>query len=64
MRYETGILLGQGGMGEVYKAWDPLLERPVALKLLRVYSPDAARRLLREARAQARLEHPAVCQVY
>lgn len=64
MRYDTGILLGQGGMGEVYKAWDPALERHVALKFLRVYSPEAARRLLREARAQARLDHPAVCRVY
>jgi serine/threonine-protein kinase len=51
-------------MGEVYKAWDPRLERHVALKVLRVYSEDAARRLLREARAQAQVDHPNVCRVY
>ena len=64
MRYETGILLGRGGVGEVYQSWDPTLKRHVALKVLRVYSDEAARRLLREARAQAALEHPNICQVY
>lgn len=64
MRYDTGILLGQGGMGEVYKAWDPTLERAVALKILHSYSADSARRLLREARAQASLDHPNICRVY
>ncbi|MEM7481799.1 MAG: protein kinase [Acidobacteriota bacterium] len=64
MRYETGTVLGRGGMGEVYKVWDPLLERHVALKVLRSYSEEAAGRLLREARAQARLDHPHICRVY
>ncbi|MEM9293246.1 MAG: protein kinase [Acidobacteriota bacterium] len=64
MRYTTGTLLGRGGMGEVYKAWDPVLERPVALKILHTRSPEAVERLLREARAQARLDHPNICRVY
>lgn len=64
MDYRTGILVGRGGMGEVYRAWDPVLERPVALKYLRVSDPDQVARLQQEARAQARIDHPAVCRVY
>ena len=59
----TGVL-GVGGMGVVYRAWDPVLCREVALKLLRRDSPARKDRLLREARAQARLEHPGVCRIY
>jgi len=64
MRYETGELLGQGGMGEVYRAFDPALQRPVALKFLRREEPRQIERLLREARAQAKVEHELVCKVY
>jgi uncharacterized RDD family membrane protein YckC len=59
--------LGHGGMGEVYLATDLALDRPVALKLLpRSVAADAGRRerLLREARAQARINHPHVCHIY
>jgi serine/threonine protein kinase/Tfp pilus assembly protein PilF len=59
--------LGQGGMGVVYKAYDPELDRPVALKLVRTSDEDTARghnRLLREAQALARLQHPNVIAVY
>ncbi len=63
-RYEVGELLGTGGMGAVYRAWDPRLRRAVALKLLTRPDPEQAARLLREARAQARLEHPHVCRVF
>ncbi len=59
----TGVL-GVGGMGVVYRAWDPQLRREVALKLLHRDSPARKERLLREARAQARLEHPGICRVY
>jgi serine/threonine-protein kinase len=51
-------------MGEVCKAWDEGLQRHVALKLLRWDDPDLVQRLLREARAQARLDHPNICRVY
>ena len=62
--YRVGGLLGQGGMGAVYRAWDVRLERFVALKMLRVDDEERARRLLAEACAQARVEHPYVCKVY
>src|SRR5262245_17647539 len=54
-------------MGEVYLATDLALERPVALKLLgREVAGDAdlRERFFREARAQARLQHPNVCHIY
>ncbi|NPC86331.1 serine/threonine protein kinase, partial [Pyxidicoccus fallax] len=62
-------LLGQGGMGVVYAAYDPDLDRKVALKLLRVTGPDAdleagRTRLLREAQAMARISHPNVIPVF
>jgi serine/threonine-protein kinase len=63
-RYELLDLLGKGGMGMVYRARDRRLDRIVAIKFLRVADPDATMRFLREARAQARIEHPHVCRVY
>jgi eukaryotic-like serine/threonine-protein kinase len=61
-------LLGKGGMGEVYAALDPELDRKVAIKLLRggteSDSPDGRMRLLREAQAIARVSHPNVVVVY
>lgn len=62
--YEIEQLLGKGGVGLVYLAFDHRLRRRVALKLLRTDDPEAADRLLEEARAQARVEHENVCQVY
>jgi eukaryotic-like serine/threonine-protein kinase len=57
--------VGAGGMGVVYAAYDPQLERKVALKLLRPDRSSATRsRLLREAQALARLAHPNVVSVY
>ncbi|MEM7049569.1 MAG: serine/threonine-protein kinase [Acidobacteriota bacterium] len=64
-RYVVLALAGEGAHGRVYAAWDPQLDRKVALKVLR--SPDsdrARRRLLREAKALAQLTHPNVLPVY
>src|SRR5450432_3491496 len=59
-------LVGRGGMGEVYAAYDPELDRKVAIKLLRARSEaaDGKTRLLREAQAIAKLQHPNVVVVY
>ncbi len=62
-KYEIVGVLGEGGMGVVYRARDPDLERDVALKLLpphAVGDPDARAELLAEARRVARLDHPHV----
>ena len=58
--------LGAGGMGEVYLATDVALDRPVAVKVLPsgVTSGAARERLIREARAQARIQHPNVAHIY
>lgn len=63
-RYELTQFLGEGGMGRVWKARDPRLQRHVALKLLRHGEAELVERLVREARAQAQVEHPNVCRVY
>lgn len=66
-RYHILSRIGEGGMGEVYLAEDPSLGRKVALKFLQAQhaADEAAReRLLREAQAAARLDHPFVCKVY
>jgi uncharacterized RDD family membrane protein YckC len=65
--FEIRAQLGQGGMGTVYLAHDLSLDRPVAIKVLRrelASSPDLVGRLVLEARAQARLQHPNVVNVY
>jgi serine/threonine protein kinase len=65
-RYEIRRLVGAGAMGRVYAAYDRVLDRTVALKLLRpgTASPRLERRLLREAKAMARLSHPSVITVF
>lgn len=63
-RYQLLSLIGRGGMGRVYRARDPRLGRFVAIKLLRHDEPELVARFLREAQAQARVEHPAICRVY
>jgi hypothetical protein len=64
-RYRILEILGQGGMGTVYKALDTRLQRLVALKVLQ-FAPDAEskQRFLTEAEALARLSHPNIPQVY
>jgi len=65
-RYKIVHRVGSGGMGTVYSAFDPTLDRTVALKVLhdKVESADAEQRLLREAQAMARLSHPNVVTVH
>ena len=63
-RFRVERFLGAGGMGKVFRAFDRKLERAVALKLLTLPDAQAAKRFLAEARAQARVDHPNVCQVF
>ncbi|WAS96709.1 serine/threonine-protein kinase [Nannocystis poenicansa] len=65
-RYTLADLLGSGGMGLVYRAHDPVLDRDVAVKLIHALDvlPADRERLLREARAMARLSHPNVLTVF
>jgi serine/threonine-protein kinase len=64
-RYELGAVIGRGGMGEVVEALDPHIGRSIAVKRMHgAPSADATGRFLREARIQARLDHPAIVPVY
>ena len=62
--YEIVSALGAGGMGEVYKARDPKLQRAVAIKVLATQDADASARLLQEARAASALNHPNICTIH
>jgi WD40 repeat protein len=65
-RFELRAALGQGGFGRVYRAYDPQLDREVALKVPRLAAdqPGQARRFLGEAKAAARLRHPNIVAVF
>lgn len=66
-RFQIRKKLGQGGYGSVYLAYDPTLEREIALKLPRqrnVWSPLQTQAFLKEARIAARLKHPHVTTIY
>src|SRR5205814_9159828 len=63
-KYRLVRPLGSGGMGVVWAAHDPDLDREVALKLLRDRGDGSRVRLMREARAMAKLKHPNVLTVY
>lgn len=54
-RYEIREMVGQGGMGQVYRAWDESLRRDVAIKLLRTIDDELMRRFSREAEAISKL---------
>src|SRR5689334_23519163 len=63
--YEIEHVLGAGGMGIVYQAFDSRLERPVAIKFIQqTDAPDPAYKLLAEARSASALNHPNICTVY
>jgi len=68
-RYALKTILGKGGLGTVYAAWDPLLSRTVALKTLHIDADPSAREaldalFLNEARAAAGLSHPHIVTVF
>jgi class 3 adenylate cyclase/tetratricopeptide (TPR) repeat protein len=65
-RYRIDAELGRGGMGVVYRAYDALLDRAVAVKVLSDsgLGTEGRARLLREAQAAARLDHPNIVSVY
>jgi predicted Ser/Thr protein kinase len=63
-RYSSVKFLGRGGMGIVFLAVDSLLRRQVAIKFVHGDDPSHVRRLVAEARAQARVSHERVCKVH
>lgn len=65
-RFRIDGLIGAGGMGEVYKGFDPTLQRVVALKTVRsdIHDHDFLARLYREAQACARLRHPNIVTIH
>lgn len=63
-RYRMIARIGRGGMGDVWRADDLVLETPVALKLIRSASPSDRVRILQEVRLARQITHPAVCRVF
>ena len=65
-RYRIDGLIGEGGMGRVYRAWDDRLNRQVAIKLVHPGAHEEARgrRLEREAESAAQLSHPSIVRVH
>src|SRR5947209_19678457 len=63
-RYQDPILLGSGGMGAVYRAVDPSLDRYVAIKVLTHREPRYVERFRREAQVLAKIMHPSIIQIY
>ncbi|BCS31104.1 hypothetical protein TBR22_A03040 [Luteitalea sp. TBR-22] len=62
--YHVRDRLGHGGMGVVYLGYDPMLDRPVAIKVLKVPDEETRRRFLREARLAAKVHHPHIVSIY
>ncbi|MEM8530434.1 MAG: protein kinase [Chloroflexota bacterium] len=65
-KYKLGVVLGQGGMGAVYRSFHPQLNRPVAIKVIRsnVTDPQAHQRFIREAQIVAGLAHPHIIRIF
>jgi len=63
-KYRLGRMIGSGAFGRVHEAENVALRRVVAMKILTSTSPDAARRMRREARVLAGLHHANICDVY
>jgi alkyl hydroperoxide reductase subunit AhpC/predicted Ser/Thr protein kinase len=62
--YRIDSEIGRGGCGVVFRAWDTVLARTVALKVLRTDAAHPAEELLREARSAAALNHPHICTIH
>ena len=64
--FEIREVIGEGGMGVIYRAWDARLKRDVALKFLKAGDDDqdGAQRLMIEARAASRLSHPGIVTLF
>ena len=63
-RYRMITRIGRGGMGEVWRADDLVLQTPIALKLLYSTDDEARERILNEVRLARQITHPAVCRVF
>ncbi len=66
-KYRVDAIIGQGGMGAVFRAWDVRLERDVAIKVVRgdlLADPDSRERFRRESQIVARLQHPSIVTVF
>src|SRR4051812_41161734 len=63
-RYRMIARVGRGGMGDVWRADDIILNTPVALKLMRSANPSDRIRILQEVRLARQITHPAVCRVF
>src|SRR5262245_23558562 len=66
-KYEVRARIGRGGMGTVFRAHDPVLDRPVAIKIISEDIPvteDLRARFFREAQACARLSHPNIVTIF
>jgi tetratricopeptide (TPR) repeat protein len=63
-RYRMVAQIGRGGMGDVWRADDVILQTPVALKLISSTARDEAARILNEVRVARQITHPAVCRVF
>lgn len=63
-RYTCSALMGEGGFGKVYRAWDALLEREVALKVIEIPDGEARDPYLVEPRLLSRLRHPHIVELH
>src|SRR6478735_5568116 len=63
-RYRMVTRIGRGGMGDVWRVDDLVLDTPVALKLIRTTGSSARERILNEVRLARQITHPAVCRVF
>lgn len=63
-KYQVLEQVGEGGFGRVYRGFDPLLKREVAIKTCHLHSPDLKERFIREAEIAASLRHPGIVTVF